>query len=156
MCARCVMYAAACAASSLLQYLKKLRTHHLHKPRSEPTKMLLLRCSFGLWDVKSQLPRRPSILVLSVLLTASLMCVSEHLLSCPPSSLLISTSLHHMPPGRSHAHGDLLLLMCTWGDRLFVMRPPRRVCAHLPEWIKTAPVALGQQSWQNNTAAGRC
>lgn len=75
---------------------------------------------------------RSSILVLSVLLTASLMCVSAHLLlllppmlSCPPSSL---PHLHILAPHPSGvqscvADGGFLLLVCGRGDAVFCKHP---------------------------------
>lgn len=71
---------------------------------------------------------RSSILVLSVLLTASLMCVSAHLLlllspmlSCPPSSLphlhILATHPSRVQP--CVADGGFLLLVCARGDAEF-------------------------------------
>lgn len=124
-------------------------TPHLHK-RSEPTEMLLLRRSFGLSGLKSQLPRRPSILVrVCSINSIPDVCQPPHLYPSLLSSIFSASSppsLHYMPPGHNH------VLVVATSLRACTCGPVRRAecdrrCVftrHLPPGrIKNSPCCIG-------------
>lgn len=107
------------------------------------------------------LPRRPAILVLSVLLTATLMCVT---LSFPPSPVLHLLCL--IPP---FLQQRILLGRWWWGwgtGGEVDSRDPSVVCrvclgfffsqAPGSEWIKNSSCCSGRAVLPGSTAKGRC
>lgn len=108
------------------------------------------------------LPRRPAILVLSVLLTATLMCVTLFFSPSlpPPSSIFSASSLHSCSSAFSSVDDDgdeglgvKWIHVIPQSRALYVIffsKPPRS------EWIKNSSCCSGRAVLPGSTAKGRC